>query len=181
MNMFFLIMLVIIIISLVLFWYISTFNKYQRLIIRINEAEANIDAVLRKRFDLLNKSINIIKANTDIEGEVLELIVKLRSRKISNFDLDRQLYEAINEFNYYKDQYKELSESESIIKIDASLNESEFEIIALRKYYNDTITDYNKMIKHFPSNIIARVSKYKEKTYYDGKNMNDDIINDFKL
>ena len=178
---FFITMIIIIIICLILVWYINTYNKFQGLMIRINEVEANIDTVLRKRFDLLNKSINIIKGNINTDEDVLELIVKLRSRKISNFDLDRQLYEAINEFNYYKDTYPELSESDALLKIDISLNESEHEIIALRKYYNDIITDYNKMVRKFPTNLVALISKYKERTYYDGKNMNDDIINDFKL
>ena len=72
-------------------------------------------------------------------------------------------------------------ESDTFVKINASLNESENEIIALRKYYNDTITEYNRLVKKFPSNIIAIMYNHKEKAYYDGKNMNDDIINDFKL
>ena len=181
MNVFFITLLIIIFICLILVWYINTYNKYQNSIIRVNEAETNIDTLLRKRFDLLNKSINIIKGNINTEEDVLGLIVKLRSRKLSNFDLDRQLYEAINEFNYYKENYPELSESDSFVKIDISLNESEHEMTALRKYYNDIITEYNKLIRKFPTNIVALISKYKEKTYYDGKNMNDDITNDFKL
>ena len=181
MNVFFITLLIIIFICLILVWYTNTYNKFQNLIIRINEAETNIDTLLRKRFDLLNKSINIIKGNITTEEEVLGLIVKLRSRKLSNFDLDRQLYEAINEFNYYKENNPELNESDSFVKIYISLNESEHEMTALRKYYNDIITEYNKLIRKFPSNLVALISKYKEKTYYDGKNMNDDIINDFKL
>ena len=73
----------------------AAYNNFQAYIIRINEAEANIDSILRKRFDLLNKSIDIIKANIKTEEDVLSIIVKLRSRKLSNFDLDRQLYEGI--------------------------------------------------------------------------------------
>ena len=42
---------------------IDEYNKFQENIIRINEVEADIDNVLRKRFDLLNKSISIIKKN----------------------------------------------------------------------------------------------------------------------
>ena len=181
MSVFFITLIIIIFICLILVWYINTYNKFQGFIIRINEVEANIDTTLRKRFDLLNKSINIIKGNIKTEEDVLGLIVKLRSRKLSNFDLDSQLYEAINEFNYYKENYTELSESDALLKIDISLNESEHEITALRKYYNDIITDYNKLVRKFPSNLVAIISKYKEKTYYDGKNMNDDITNDFKL
>ena len=172
---------VFIVICMLLVWIISTYNKFQEYIIRINEAETNIDSTLRNRFDLLNKSIDIIKANTDIEGDIFTKIIKLRSRKLSNFDLDRQLYEGINEFNKYKEQYPELKNSEVFTKIDISLNESEAEIIAFRKYYNDIITDYNKMVKSFPSNIIALFFKFKSKLYFDGKDMSDDDTKDFKL
>ena len=170
-----------IVLCIIFMYLISIYNRFQNFIIRINEAEANIDSTLRKRFDLLNKSIGIIKANTDIEGDILENIVKLRSRKLSNFDLDRQLYDAINEFHKIKEENPSLKDSEAFIKIDLGLAESEAEIVASRKYYNDIITDYNHLARVFPSNLVAAVCKYKQKTYFDGKDMNDDVINDFKL
>lgn len=182
MNLFFIILLIFILTCLIIIWFIATYNKFQSYIIRINEAEANIDTVLRKRFDFLNKSISIIKANIDEEEkDVLANIVKLRSRKLTNFELDREIYEAINEFNNYKESYPALKESESFVKIDLGINESETEILALRKYYNDIITRYNKFSRSFPSIVIAKLCHFKEKTYFDGKDMNDNILNDFKL
>ena len=181
MNLFIFIIGLFIIVCLVLIWYSSTYNRYQTHIIRMNEAEAAIDSILRKRFDLLNKSINIIKSNTEIEGEVLDVISKLRSKKLTNFELDRSLYDAINEFNIYKEDYPALREVEAFTRVELGLNESESEIYASRRYYNDIITDYNKMARTFPSNIIALISRYEIKPYFDGKNMNDDILNDFKL
>ena len=174
------ILIIIIAICLLLIWYINTYNNYQNYIIRINESEAFIDTTLRKRFDLLNKSIEIIKANTK-ETEVLNIINELKTMKISNFDLDRKLYDAINEFNKYKENNENLKNNESFIKIELGLFESESEIVAARKYYNDIITDFNKLVKRFPTNIVAKISGYKTKTYFDGKNMEDDDINDFKL
>ena len=161
--------------------FIDIYNRFQTHIIKINEAESNIDAILRKRFDLLNRSISIIKGNIETEEEVLELIVKLRSRKLTNFELDRQLYIAINEFNNYKEKYKELNSLESFIKICNSLSDSETELFALRKYYNDVITEYNKLTLKIPSNVIAKLFKYKVKSYFDGKDMTDEIYDDFKL
>ena len=173
-------LMIFIIICLILIWAISVYNRFQSLKIRTNEAEANIDTVLRKRFDILNKSIGIIEENTK-EENVLEIINKLRSKKLSNFDLDRKLYDAINEYQRYKEKYTELKNNTDFLKIDVELNETEAEIVALRKYYNDIITDYNKLAKSFPSNIIALICKYKKKTYFDGKNMDDEITKDFKL
>jgi hypothetical protein len=93
-------------VGILLIVFITTYNKFQGYIIRINEAENFIDTTLRKRFDLLNKSINIIKTHSK-KKEVLESVVKLKSKKLSNFELDRQLYESINEFNKYKEEYPE--------------------------------------------------------------------------
>lgn len=177
------ILIIIIVVCLILIVCANIYNNFQKYIIRINEAEANIDATLRKRFDLLNKSINIIKANCNLDEnvEVLSSLSKLRSKKISNFELDRSLYDVINEFNAYKHNYNQLQVCEDFIKIDVALSESEAEITAFRKYYNDIITDYNKLAKSFPNVIIAKIMGYKIKTYFDGKNMEDDITNDFKL
>ena len=60
-------LIIFIVFCIILIWIINTYNKYQALIIRINESEASIDTTLRKRFDLLNKSIGIIKSNTEAE------------------------------------------------------------------------------------------------------------------
>lgn len=170
-----------ILLCILLIWYICTYNYFQTFIIRINESEALIDTILRKRFDLLNKSIGIIKDKVNSKEKVLEQITNLKSKKLSNFELDRILVEAINEFHKYKEDIPELMDSETFFKIDLGLFESESEIVAARKYYNDIITDYNKLVRKFPSIIIAKISKYKEKTYFDGKDMNDDDIKDFKL
>ncbi len=167
-------------ISLLLIWYVNVFNRYQNYIIRINEAENNIDSTLRKRYDLLNKSIGIIETHVDTE-EVFKDFQDLRSQKLSNFDLDRKLYESINEFNKYKEQNPNLKSSEEFMRIEISLHESEAEIAALRKYYNDIITDYNKLMRTFPSSFVGKTCKYKVKKYFDGKDMEDDDIKDFKL
>lgn len=181
MELFVICLIILILIGLLAISYVSIYNHFQTHIIRINEAEAFIDTTLRKRFDLLNKSIGIIKANQETEEDVLDSIIKLRSRKLSNFELDRELYDAINEFHHYKEKLPELRNSECFLKIDMGLFESESEIVAARKYYNDIITDFNKLVLKFPSAVVAKLHHYKQKPYFDGKDMSDEIINDFKL
>lgn len=175
------ILIIIIIVGVILIWYASTYNNYQDYIIRINEAESFIDTTLRKRFDLLNKSIDIIKNVTNTKKDVLVMIKDLKSVKLSNFELDRKLYEAINEFNSFKESSEELKNNPEFLKVDLGLIESESEMVASRKYYNDIITNYNKLVRSFPTNIVALISRYKVKPYFDGKDMNDEDIQDFKL
>ena len=181
MNLFIYALSICIVICVLLIWYVTVYNKFQSYIIRMNEAEANIDSTLRKRFDLLNKSINIIKSNIESDGEVLENIMKLRSKKLTNFELDRLLYEGINEFNKYREEHPELKTNENFMKVQIGIDESEAEIVAFRKYYNDIITDYNKLNHSFPSIIVGKLCKFNHKNYYDGKDMTDEVENDFKL
>lgn len=174
-------LLLIIIICLIVATYAYLYNKFQDVIIRINEVEATIDTNLRNKYDLLNKSISIIKGNIKIEDEIFEEIVKLRSRKISNFDLDRKLILAFNEFNSIKSQNKELNKSEELNKIEKDIEDIDNKLTTFREYYNENITKYNRLVKTFPTNIIALANKYEEKLFFDRKDMNDEDYNDFKL
>lgn len=170
---------IVVIISLLLLWIILTYNSYQSYIIRINEVETKIDANLRKKFDLVTKCMEIIE--TYANNKVLEEITNLKNEKISNFDLDRKLTEAIIKFENYKDKYEELEKNETFIKTNIQINETNTELEACKNYYNDIVTAYNKKIKKFPTDIIAKISKIKVRPYFDGKDMFDDNTKDFKL
>jgi len=158
---------IIIFISLILIWYILVYNKFQRLIICINEAEINISSALDKRFDLLNRAINIIKGNVKIDKEILENIIKLRSRKLSDFEMDKELDEATNQFYMLQDEYPDLNKSNNFIQLCESINDTIEQLTAAKKYYNNIVVKYNKLIRSFPSSIAAYILRYKEKQFHD--------------
>lgn len=161
--------------------YATIYNDFQDVVVRINEVEAMLDSNLRNKYDLLNRSIALINAHVTEEKEIFDDIVKLRSRKISNFELDRILIVAYNEFIVFKEEHKEINKSEEIKKISEELILIDKSLESLRNYYNNNITKYNKMTKSFPTNIVASICKYKEKLFYDRKDMTDEDYEDFKL
>ncbi len=172
------IFLVICVISLL---FLLGYNHFQEHIIRINEAEVSIDSVLRKRFDLLNKATDFIKEVTEEETEtILPTVVSLRSQKLSNIELDKQLYPAIEEFQAYAEKYEKLKENEGYVKTQINLMESESEIVALRKYYNDISKEYNKLIKKFPSSMVAIIKKYPKKELYEERKEKKSILEELK-
>ncbi|MGI6324906.1 MAG: LemA family protein [Bacilli bacterium] len=160
------ILIAIIIIAMILIFYAYVYNNFQHLIIRLNEAEVNINSALNKKFDLLNRSINVVKGNLKIEREILENIVKLRSRKIDDFELDKELEIAEEEFISIKNEFAELDKVDNFKKIGALLIETKEQLIAAKLYYNDCAIKYNKLIRYFPSNILAFIFKYKEKPFH---------------
>ena len=173
--------IIVILACFIIGYYAICYNKIQDSIIRINESEASIDNLLRNKFDMLNRSISIIRANTEIEGDFFKELLKLRVKKISNFEMDRVLIETNNEFLTIKDNNKNLNKSEEIKKISKEIITIDEKLEMLKDYYDSNITKYNKMIKIFPTNIIALLNKYEEKLFFDKKDMSDDDYEDFKL
>lgn len=175
----------IIIICIIIGIYTTLYNKLQEYIIRINEVEAMIDNGLRNKYDNINKCVSIIKGNDkdikDKDKSMFEEIVRLRTKKISNFDLDRKLIEAENNFITLKEKYTVLSDNEDIIKLSEKIDEIDEELIINKEYYNRHIAEYNKLVTLFPTNIVASICKYEEKLFFDRKDMSDEDYNDFKL
>ena len=165
----------IIVICLIFGIYTILYNKMQDYIIRINEVESMIDNNLRNKYDNINKCVSIIKGNNELENvvdhKIFDEIIRLRTKKISNFDLDRKLVDAENSLIQLKEKYQLLKENEEIDAISKKLDEIDEDLIAGIEYYNRNIAEYNKLIKLFPTNIIAKIGKYQEKLFFDRKDI----------
>jgi len=175
------ILVIIIVVCVTSVFYATIYNKFQDYVIRINEVESMIDTNLRNKYDLINKAIPIIKGNIDKDKNIFDEIVKLRSRKIGNFELYRILVRSTIELNSLKNEFPDIENSDEIKKIIKQIAEIDIKVDNSIDYYNDNITVYNTLIKKFPSNIVATFCKYKEKLFFDRKDMSDEDYNDFKL
>lgn len=175
------ILLIIIILFTIGYIYLTTYNKYQDYIIRINEVESKIDDNLRDKFDIILKLNSNIKEKIKTKKELVDDLSNLKDEKISSFDMDRKLIDAMNKVNFVKDNYQELDADKEVAKLLYNIEDIDESLKACKKYYNETITEYNKLIRKIPYNIIGKIFKYSEKTFFDGKDMTDDDINDFKI
>lgn len=175
------IFLFVIITCSVAIFYATIYNKFQDYIIRINEVESMIDNNLRSKYDLFNRVLPIIKSTIPKDKEIFSEIVKLRSRKLGNFELYRVLVRTSNEFTALNGEYPEIDKSTEIKKIKSQINDIDLKLDNEIDYYNENISIYNSLLKKFPSNLVATFCKYKEKLFFDRKDMNDEDYNDFKL
>lgn len=182
MNTFLIIVFVIIFLIVILgIIYINLYNKFSESIIRIDEAESRIDNDLRDKYDLLQKGTSLIRSKIELDDDTFKDLIKLKSMKLSNFEFDRMLVKITNEYSTIYDNNQELKENEEINKTSKQIEIIDAELVTLRNYYNANVVNYNSMIKKIPTNIIAKIKKYKEKLFYDLKDMNDEDHEDFKI
>ncbi len=175
------ILIAIIIIGALIICYIFNYNKLQELNIKINESESIIDDKLRDKYDLITRSSTIINKLLKKEISYYKELENLKNDDISNFDLDRKISEGENLIYQIKNDYKSLDDNDEYNTIINNLKDNDEILEAAKSFYNKYTTEINLLIKKFPTNIIAKFHKIKLRNYFDGKNMFDDEIKDFKL
>ena len=161
--------------------YVYNYNKLQHSKTKIEHAECLIDESLRNKYDLITQYEKIIKDEVDIEKNFLKDFSKLKDENISNFELDRKLIEYINIINKVKADNNSLGDNKELKKLSAEEKKIDEKLQAAKSYYNKYTSEMNDLIRTFPSNIVSRMHGFEIKTFFDGKNMQDDVVNDFKL
>ena len=172
---------IVILVCLIAILYIVLYNKIQALNIRVNEAETSIDDDLREKYDLIMESEKIIKKATKKEINLFDDLRELKNQDISNFDFDRKIQEAFRVIKQVKADYESLEKNKTFTKIINSINNTNEKLEAAKAFYNKYTSKLNELLTKFPTNIIALIHRIKVKTYFDGKNMFDEDIEDFKL
>lgn len=174
-------LIILILLCLATIIYIFYYNKLQDCKLKIDKAENIIDESLRNKYDTLINISNFIKNTINEDKISFEDLYNLKNEEISNYELDRKLIEEVNLINTINNDYNDLNDNEEYINMLDNLKRIDEELTAAKKFYNTYIGDSNELVRKFPSNIVAKFHSIKLKNFYDGKDMNDEIIKDFKL
>ena len=177
----FIIVTVILIIFAIVVFYISKYNLMQFYITKIATSESIIDETLRIRYDLLNKMVKIIKSKVKSTKEYFKDFTNLTNDNISNFDFDRKLTEYITLCETVVNDHTVLDANKDIKVLFNELKNNEEKLVATKNYYNKETSELNHIVRKFPTNIIATIHRIKIRPFFDGKDMTDDIIDDFKI
>tara|TARA_B100000508_G_scaffold141026_1_gene145242 strand:+ start:14392 stop:14937 length:546 start_codon:yes stop_codon:yes gene_type:complete len=137
----------------------------------IDEALSGIDIMLKKRFDLIPRLVEIVKGYSDYESEVFQRVTELRQEqgddmiKTEKEDAGLNLVSRSIRVNY--ENYPELKSDKQFLELMKELSEVEDELAMSRRYLNGTIRDYNTKIDVFPNVIVAKMFGFRERSFYE--------------
>lgn len=160
---------VVVIILIFVIWYISTSNKLNRSVVKIDEALSGIDVALTKRYDVLTKMIDVVKSYAKHEKETLFEVIKLRdnmSIKERN-DANRTMDENFRKINVVAENYPELKSSENYKTLQQSIADVEEHLQAARRLYNSNVSLYNQLLVSFPTSSIAKTKGMTKKDFFE--------------
>ena len=162
-------------------FYVYQYNKLQHSKTKIDHAECLIDESLRNTYDILVKADKVIKSEVGGDKTYFKGLDKVKSENISNFDLDRKLTEYISLLEQIKLDYPDLVTNKGFKEVLNENKKASEKLQAAKSYYNKYTSELNDLVRTFPSNIVARLHAITIKPFFDGKNMEDEIVDDFKL
>ncbi|BER93354.1 MAG: LemA protein [Candidatus Atribacteria bacterium] len=149
---------------------------YNRLITfrnRVENAWAQVDVQLRRRYDLIPNLVETVKGYAAHEREIFENVARSRQAAISaqspqeKGQMENQLTQALRQLFAVAEAYPELRASENFQNLQAQLAETENKIAYARQFYNDTVFRYNTTIEKFPANLFARSLGFAKKEYFE--------------
>lgn len=140
---------------------------------RVDMAYASVDAMLKKRYDLIPNLLTVAQKYMGHEKLVLSTLTSLRTRHACMLNdgmrmaEDKEILQAMKGIMAVAESYPALRASENYLHLQGSLNEVEEQISAARRAYNAAVTDYNNAIEMIPLNFIARIMSYRRKPLFE--------------
>lgn len=148
----------------------------------VSKAWANVEAQYQRRADLIPNLVNTVKGFAAQEKEVLTGVVEARSKassiqidpanldaaKIQQFQQAQgQLSGALSRLLVTVERYPDLKSNQNFLDLQAQLEGTENRITVARTRYNEATTDYNKVIRTFPKNMLAGMYGFERKPLFE--------------
>lgn len=163
--------IVAIAVVLLLIGFVALSNAINRANVKVDEASSGIDVALTKRYDVLSKMIEVVKAYAKHEKETLFEIVKLRSNMSieEKNQANRSMDENLRKINLVVENYPELKSNENYQTLQQSIADVEEHLQAARRLYNANVSSYNQLLVSFPTSIIASMKGLTKRVFFEAE------------
>ena len=167
-----LVVIVVLVVSL-FSWFIGTRNQLVVLEENTDAAWAEIDNQLQRRSDLIPNLVETVKGFASQEKEVFTNIANARA-KLAGAGSVQETAEGYNELQgalsrllVVVENYPALKSDQNFIRLQDELAGTENRLAVSRKRYNDSVRDFNRRIRMFPSSIIAGSLGLEMREYFE--------------
>lgn len=156
----------------IILYIISIYNKLVSLKNRIENAFAQIEVQLKRRYDLIPNLVETAKGYVKHERETLEAVVAARNAANKLLDAAKSnpgsaaaiqnlagaesaLASTLGKFNLVVEAYPDLKANQNMMQLSEELSSTENKVAFSRQAYNDSVLAYNEYKQSFPPVVLA--------------------------
>jgi len=152
---------------------VALYNRLVRLRNRVDNAWSQVDVQLKRRYDLIPNLVETVKGYASHERATFEEVTNARTRAQQAGSVQEQaqaenvLTAAIGRLFAVAEAYPELRASENFQQLQTQLGDTEDKIRVARQVYNDTVLTYENARETVPTNLVASMFSFEEKTFFE--------------
>lgn len=163
----------IVVVVLLVVGFIVIYNRLVQMRNRTDNAWAQVDVQLKRRYDLIPNLVETVKGYATHEQETFEAVVAARAAAQSATGVAEQataenmLTGALRQLFALAEAYPELRASQNFQSLQTDLSDTENKIAVSRQIYNDTVLTYNNAVQTVPSNLVASITGFHPRPYFE--------------
>ena len=152
------------------FYFITIYNRLQSLRNGALATLSQIRVAMKKRLDMVEQLVDMVKSYAHFEKETLEKITSMRTN-LSGADprdirkINSESLSLLSDIKAVAESYPALKTSDAVINTMHAIREVEDEISRHRYTYNNIIQELNTMIDTLPSSFIASSARLHKQDY----------------
>lgn len=152
---------------------VSTYNGLVTEQSNVENAWANVDSKLQRRYDLIPNLVNAVKGSMAQEKEIFTAIAEARSEiggatnTNEKIEANAKLEKSVTNLLAVVENYPELKSNDNVQGLMTELAGTENRISVERDRYNEAVRDYNNKTKKFPTSIFANMFGFEEVEYFE--------------
>jgi LemA protein len=145
--------------------------------LRIDEAFAQIEVQLKRRWDLIPNLVDAVKGYMGFEQSVLTAVTEARANAVAagakgtheQAVAENALTSTLRSLFATVENYPELKASQNVLELQEQLTTTENQISFARQHYNASVLDYNTSIATFPNVLIAGPMGFGKREFFDAE------------
>jgi LemA protein len=149
------------------------YNRLVRLRNAVDNAWAQVEVQLKRRWDLIPNLVETVKGYAAHERETLEAVTQARARAQQaqtpgeTAQAEGILGAALGRLFAVAEAYPELQADENFRQLQTELAETENRVAVSRQVYNDVVLTYNNAIQTFPGLVFAGPFNFTIREFFD--------------
>ena len=164
---------------LIVMFVVGIYNRLVGLRNRYENAFAQIDVQLKRRYDLIPNLVETAKGYLKHEQETLTKVIEARNQAVSAgqsaaanpgdpasmkqlAQAEGQLNGALGRLLMIAESYPDLKGNQNMMALQEELTSTENKVAYSRQGYNDSVTAYNTAREVFPAVVFAGMLGFKE-------------------
>jgi LemA protein len=154
-------------------WVIMVYNGLVSMRQRVNQSFADIDVQLRQRHDLIPNLVETVKGYAAHERGTLDDVIKARNAAMTatttadKAAAENMLSGALRQVFALAEAYPNLKANENFLALQSELTDIENKIAASRRFFNNSVQEYNTGIQQFPAALLAGPLGFTPKEFFD--------------